>query len=149
VARRESADTVSGKNGGDLGEMNRNGVDSTFAAAALTLPLNTLSQPVASAFGYHLIEVESRKGETFKSRHILVPIEVTGSHRDQLDRRADSLEQLAAERLEPAALDTAAGALRLTIASLGPVPQGSPLSTRTAASARASGPSGPAGQASQ
>jgi peptidyl-prolyl cis-trans isomerase D len=124
VARRESADTVSGRAGGELGEMNKAGVDAAFGAAAMSLPLNTLSEPVRSSFGFHLIQVESRKGDTFKSRHILVPIEVTGVHRDRLDRRADSLEQLATERLEPTALDTASSALKLPIRNTGPVAEG-------------------------
>jgi peptidyl-prolyl cis-trans isomerase D len=124
VAKRESADTLSGKNGGDLGEMERSRVDSAFGAAAMSLPLGKLSDPVLSQFGYHLIEVESRKGDTFKARHILVPIEVTGAHRDLLDKQADSLEKLAAERLERSALDTAARALRLRIGSAGPLVEG-------------------------
>src|ERR1044071_947627 len=98
VAKRESADTVPGAAGGDLGELNRNAVDPAFGAAAMSLPLKTLSEPVRSSFGFHVIEVESRKGDTFKARHILIPIEVTGTHRDLLDHRADSLETLAAER---------------------------------------------------
>ncbi len=124
VARRESADTISGKDGGELGELKLTQVDSAFATAARTLPLNQLSQPVLSQFGYHLIEVESRNADTFKARHILIPIEVTGSHRDFLDRRADSLETLAAERLEGSSLDTAASALHLTIGKAGPLSQG-------------------------
>lgn len=124
VARRESADTISGKRGGELGEMARSAVDSSFAAAAMTLPLNKLSGPVKSAAGFHLIEVTSRKTDKFTARHLLVPIEVTGSHRDLLDRRADSLEQLAAERLEPSALDTAAAALRLDVHRAGPIGEG-------------------------
>lgn len=129
VARRESSDTLSGRSGGELGELNKNAVDSSFAAAALSLPLKTLSQPVRSAFGWHLLEVESRKGDAFTARHILVPIEVAGSHRQQLDRRADSLEQLAAERLEPTALDSAATALKLRIQAVGPVVQGGAVMT--------------------
>ena len=125
VAKRESADTVSGAAGGELAELKRTAVDPAFGAAAMSLPLKTLSDPVRSAFGFHLIEVESRKGDTFKARHILIPIEVTGAHRDLLDHRADSLEQLAAERLEPTALDTAARALHLTIRKAGPLAEGS------------------------
>jgi peptidyl-prolyl cis-trans isomerase D len=127
VARRESADTMSGRNGGELGEINKSAVDSAFGAAAMALPLNTLSEPVRSAFGIHLLQVESRKGDSFKARHILVPIEVTGAHRDRLDRRADSLEQLAAERLEPTALDTVSSALRLPIGKVGPITGGASI----------------------
>lgn len=129
VAKRESSDTMSGRNGGDLGEMSKSAVDPAFGAAAMSLPLGTLSEPVKSAFGFHLIEVDSRKGDTFKARHILIPIEVTGTHRDGLDRRADSLEQLAAERLEPSALDTAASALKLSIRKVGPVVPDSRVTT--------------------
>ena len=128
VARRESSDTISGHNGGELGEMSKSSVDPAFGAAAMSLPLNKLSDPVQSSFGFHLIEVESRKGDSFKARHILVPIEVTGAHRDRLDKRADSLEQLAAERLEPSALDTTASALKLHIGKVGPVSEGVHLS---------------------
>jgi peptidyl-prolyl cis-trans isomerase D len=124
VARRESTDTISGQQGGELGELSKSSVDPAFAAVAMTLPLHTLSEPVLSSFGYHLIQVESRKGDTFKARHLLVPIEVTGTHRDRLDRRADSLEQLAADRLEPSALDTAASALKMPIGKVGPVSEG-------------------------
>jgi peptidyl-prolyl cis-trans isomerase D len=129
VARRESADTISGKFGGDLGVMTKAQLDPAFAAAAAAIPLNTVSQPVASAFGYHLIEVRNRKGDEFTSRHILVPIEVTGTHRDLLDRRADSLQQLAAERLESSALDTAASALGLVIRKMPAVVDGAIVSS--------------------
>jgi peptidyl-prolyl cis-trans isomerase D len=124
VARRESADSVSAAKGGDLGEWTRGSMDPAFDAAAFTLPLKTLSQPVLSQFGYHLIEVTSRSGKKAKGRHILFPIEVTGQHRDQLDSQADSLEHLGAERADPAALDTVARALKLSIGKSGPVQQG-------------------------
>lgn len=124
VARRESSDTVSGAKGGDLGEAKRADFVPAFSDAAMALPLNTVSEPVLSPFGYHLIKVETRKGDTFKARHLLVPIEVAGTHRDQLDAIADSLESLAAEKLEADAIETAAKALNLTVRSSGPVVQG-------------------------
>jgi hypothetical protein len=83
--------------------------------------LNSVSQPIATQFGYHLIQITKRSADSATGRHILVPIEVTGDHRDQLDARADSLENLAAERLDPAALDTAARALGLSIRTSGAV----------------------------
>lgn len=121
VAQRESADTVSGNQGGDLGEWTRGTFDTDFEAAAFALPLGTVSEPVLTRFGYHLIEITGRTGDQLTGRHILVPIEATGDHRDQLDARADSLEQLAADRLDPAALDTAARVLGLPIETAGPI----------------------------
>jgi peptidyl-prolyl cis-trans isomerase D len=126
VARRESSDTVSGSRGGELGEWTKGQFDPAFEQVAFSLPLKTVSDPVLSSFGYHLIEMTSRTGDKANGRHILIPIEVTGAHRDQLDARADSLESLAAARLDPAALDTAASALGLPINASGPVQKDQP-----------------------
>jgi peptidyl-prolyl cis-trans isomerase D len=131
VARRESSDSASAAQGGDLGEWTRGSMDAAFDSAAFALPLNTLSQPVLSQFGYHLIEVTSRKGEKAKGRHILIPIEVAGTHRDQLDAQADSLEKLGAEKADPAALDTVARALKLPIGKSGPVQEGTKVQLGT------------------
>jgi peptidyl-prolyl cis-trans isomerase D len=125
VARRESADSVSAAKGGDLGEWTKGSMDPAFDSAAFSLPLKTVSPPVLSQYGFHLIEITSRKGNKIKGRHILFPIEVTGQHRDQLDAQADSLERLGAERADPAALDTVARALKLSIGKSAPVQQGS------------------------
>jgi peptidyl-prolyl cis-trans isomerase D len=124
VARRESADSASSAKGGDLGEWTKGTMDPAFDSAAFALPLRTVSQPVLSQFGYHLIEVTSRKGNKAKGRHILFPIEVTGEHRDRLDAQADSLERLGAERADRAALDTVSQALKLPIGKAAPLQQG-------------------------
>jgi peptidyl-prolyl cis-trans isomerase D len=124
VARRESADTVSAKAGGDLGEWTKGAMDPAFDSAAAKLPLNTLSQPVLSQFGFHIIEITSRKGDKLKGRHLLIPIDVAGAHRDLLDAQADSLEKLGADKSDPAALDTVARALHLPIGKTGPVQEG-------------------------
>ncbi len=124
VARRESADSASAENGGELGEWSRGAMDPAFDSAAFALPLKKVSEPVRSQFGFHIIEITSRKGDKAKGRHILFPIEVTGEHRDRLDAQADSLERLAAERDDPAALDTVARALSLPVGRTGPVQEG-------------------------
>jgi peptidyl-prolyl cis-trans isomerase D len=124
VARRESSDTVSAKAGGDLGEWTKGAMDPAFDSAAAKLPLNTLSEPVLSQFGFHIIEITSRKGDKIKGRHILIPIEVAGAHRDLLDAEADSLEKIGADKSDPAALDTVARALHLPVGKTGPVQEG-------------------------
>jgi len=124
VARRESTDSVSAKAGGDLGEWTKGAMDPAFDSAAAKLPLNTLSQPVLSQFGFHIIEITSRKGDKLKGRHILIPIEVAGAHRDLLDAQADSLEKLGADKADPASLDTVARALHLPVGKTGAVQEG-------------------------
>jgi peptidyl-prolyl cis-trans isomerase D len=124
VAKLESADTVSGRQGGDLGEWTRGAFDPAFDSAAFSMPLKKLSEPVLTQFGYHLIEVLSRKGDKAKARHILIPVELAGEHRERLDAQADTLERLAAEQTDPAALDTVARALKLEIKRADPLPAG-------------------------
>ena len=124
VARRESSDSVSAAAGGDLGEWTKGSMDPAFDSAAFAMPLKKVSQPVLSQFGFHIIEMTSRKGNKAKGRHILIPIEVAGEHRDHLDAEADSLERLAAEREDPAALDTVSKALSLPIGRTGGVQEG-------------------------
>lgn len=124
VAKRESADSASAAKGGDLGEFSRGTMDPAFERAAYSLPAGTVSEPVLSAFGYHLIQVEKRAGAKVQARHILIPIEITGAHRDQLDARADSLELLGAEKLDPGALDSAAKTLGLRVGTVNPLQKG-------------------------
>lgn len=124
VATRESSDSLSAAKGGNLGTFKRGAMVPAFDAVAFSMPLNTVSQPVLSQFGYHLIEVSSRKGDSATGRHILVPVELAGAHRDLVDAEADTLEELGANRLDPAALDTVARALGLTIGQANPVQKG-------------------------
>jgi peptidyl-prolyl cis-trans isomerase D len=125
VAKRESADSASATKGGELGDFGKGVMDPVFERAAFSLPIGTVSEPVLSAFGYHLIKVEKRAGAKVRARHILIPVEITGQHRDYLDARADSLESLGAEHLDPAALDTAARVLGLRIGQANPLQKGS------------------------
>jgi Parvulin-like peptidyl-prolyl isomerase len=124
VAKRESADTVSGNKGGDLGEWTKGAFDPAFDSVAFSIKLNETSEPVRTQFGYHIIQVTSRNGKKAKGRHVLIPIEVTGKHRDRLDAQADSLDKLAAEQLDPAALDTVARALGLQVGKSKPLADG-------------------------
>ena len=62
-----SDDPGSAENGGDLGEIAPGQMVEAFEEAAYTLPLNTVSEPVSTEFGYHLIEVTSITGGESKS----------------------------------------------------------------------------------
>lgn len=118
VAKRESADSVSGAKGGDLGwfKPKTSGFDQRFLAALLLLRPGELSQPVLSRFGYHLLRVEVATGDSVRARHILIPIALQGKHQDYVEARADTLERLAAEQADGSALDSAARKLTLPLA---------------------------------
>jgi peptidyl-prolyl cis-trans isomerase D len=115
VARRESADTVSGANGGDLGRGTRGRFVPEFERAAYALEAGELSQPVLTPFGYHIIKVDEKTGDTLALRHILVRIQPSDSSAVRIDRLADQLAGLAAGSDQPAKLDTAAQRLSLRI----------------------------------
>ncbi|MGF0471718.1 peptidylprolyl isomerase [Lysinibacillus sphaericus] len=61
VAKEYSTDTGSAQKGGELGWFSVGSMVSQFNDAAYKLPLNTISEPVKSAFGYHIIEVTDKR----------------------------------------------------------------------------------------
>jgi len=61
LAKTYSDDTLSAEKGGDLGWITGAQVVPAFRDAMNALKLNTLSQPIKSRFGWHLIKVYERK----------------------------------------------------------------------------------------
>lgn len=115
VARRESADSASGANGGDLGKGGRGRFVKEFENAAYALKPGELSGPVLTPFGFHLIRVDARKGDTLSVRHILLRIQQSDSAATATDREADSLAALAASSEDRTRLDSAAKVLHKPI----------------------------------
>ena len=126
VARRESADSGSGAQGGVLPPLVRGRYVPEFERAAYSLRPGEISQPVATEFGYHIIRLDSRAGDTLSVRHVMVRIQQSDSSASATDRRADELDRLAAESEDPARFDSAARQLGLPIRQ-GTVIDGNPL----------------------
>jgi peptidyl-prolyl cis-trans isomerase C len=63
VAKEVSKDT--GSDGGDLGWFTKDKMVPEFAEAAFKLEPGTISEPVKSPFGWHVIEVEGKREKTF------------------------------------------------------------------------------------
>ena len=74
LARAYSADPGAGQNGGDLGYFSAFEMVYPFETAAYQTSVGTLSMPVRTRFGYHLIKVTDRRpaGEKIEVSHILV-----------------------------------------------------------------------------
>lgn len=115
VAKRESADSASGARGGDLGRGPKGRFVPAFETAAFALKVGEVSQPVLTQFGYHLIRLDERKGDTLALHHILLRIQPSDSNEARIDRRADDLSKAAATSEQGAKLDTASKRLGLKI----------------------------------
>lgn len=61
LAKKNSADKGSAQDGGNLGMMDPASFVPPFAKAVRNLPLNSLSQPIQTQFGWHILEVLERK----------------------------------------------------------------------------------------
>jgi len=118
VAKRESSDSSSGALGGSLGKGGRGRFTPNFETAMYALKPGELSQPVLTPFGWHLIRVDSKAGDTLDVRHILVSIGQSDSSATRTDRRADSLASKAGSQSDPKAFDEAAKTLGLSPASV-------------------------------
>jgi peptidyl-prolyl cis-trans isomerase D len=114
VAKRESADTISGANGGDLGKGGKGRFVPEFEKAMQALKPGEISGPVLTQFGYHLIRLDSRSGDTTQAHHILLRIQPSDSSQAKMDREADQLARIAAGSDQPAKFDEAAKTLKVT-----------------------------------
>ena len=114
VAKRESQDTLSSLQGGDLGKGTKGRFVPDFEKAAYALKVNEVSQPVLTPFGYHVIRVDSRSGDTLALRHILIRITASDSSAALADRKADELAKLVAGSDQPAKFNDAARQMGLT-----------------------------------
>ena len=114
VAKRESQDTISGAQGGDLGRGAKGRFVEAFEKATFALAAGQVSQPVETQFGLHLIKVDEKKADTIAVRHILLRYQQTDSSASRTDRKADSLANIAASQDTPQRFDSAAKVLGLT-----------------------------------
>ena len=127
VARRESEDTISGPQGGDLGRGARGRFVPEFERVAFALRPGQVSEPVLTQFGWHLIKATEKKGDTLALRHILLAVKQNDSTATITDRRADQLSTLAGGASEPAKFDSAAADLGLLVTQI-PVQENQPAS---------------------
>jgi peptidyl-prolyl cis-trans isomerase D len=124
LAARESADSASRQNGGDLGEVDVGRHVAGFTDAAMALRPGQLSAPVLTDFGYHIIRLQSKSTDSYHASHILIPIELQGEHLRAVELRGDSLDLFAAEQNDPTALDSIAASLGVAVNQAQPLDEG-------------------------
>ncbi|MEP6833571.1 MAG: peptidyl-prolyl cis-trans isomerase, partial [Gemmatimonas sp.] len=120
VARQASIDSGSAVNGGSMGmTTNKGRYVLPFEKAIDALKVGELSQPVLTQFGWHIIRVDAKKGDSVSVRHILLGFAQSDSNATRTDKRADSLASIAGSLVDqPARFDSAARTLKLSPASV-------------------------------
>ena len=76
LAEKHSDDYGSARAGGDLGWQKRGSFVSEFEAAAFSLEPGEISEIVESSFGYHIIQLVERRGNSINTKHILLKPEI-------------------------------------------------------------------------
>lgn len=94
LAKSFSDDPGSARLGGDLGWQKRGSFVQEFEEAAYRLDVNELSQVVESPFGFHLIQMLERRGNTFHTRHILIKAVITEADENLVKMKLDSIRTL-------------------------------------------------------
>ncbi|MCQ2297946.1 MAG: peptidylprolyl isomerase [Bacteroidales bacterium] len=85
LATLYSQDPESAKKGGELGFFGRDMMVPEFEAAAFALKPGEVSPIIETQFGFHIIQLIERRGNTINARHILITPKV--SIEDQLSAR--------------------------------------------------------------
>jgi peptidyl-prolyl cis-trans isomerase SurA len=91
LAKEFSQDPGSKKQGGDLGWATRGQFAPEFEASAMTMEVDELSEPIETEFGFHLIQLLERKGDRFRTRHILIRSQSNDFDVARAERFLDSL----------------------------------------------------------
>ncbi|MEP3387101.1 MAG: peptidylprolyl isomerase [Reichenbachiella sp.] len=91
LAKKYSQDPGSAPAGGELGFFKRGELAPEYEAAALSMKPGEISRPVESQFGFHLIQLIERRGNTYSSRHILIIPKSTESDIQEAKDFLDSL----------------------------------------------------------
>jgi peptidyl-prolyl cis-trans isomerase D len=120
LARKNSEDEASAKNGGDLDYFGKGRMVPEFDAAVFAMTPGQISDLVKTQYGYHIIKLVDKKPATTRSL-----AEVRQQLNDQLAyqraqaQAADLAQKLEKEIKKPADLDTAAKANGMTVQESG------------------------------
>ena len=89
-----SEDPGSNKNGGAYKGIKRGQFVKEFEAIAFNLRPGEISQPFKTEYGYHIVQLQAKRGEELDLRHILVKAKVEQSDLDFAKARLDSVRDL-------------------------------------------------------
>ena len=91
LATMYSEDPGSAQKGGELGFFGRGDMVGEFEAAAFVLKPGEVSPVIETKFGYHIIQLIERRGNTINARHILMIPKVSTNDLAATQQRMDSV----------------------------------------------------------
>jgi peptidyl-prolyl cis-trans isomerase SurA len=94
LAKKHSDDPGSGRDGGNLGWMKRGSFVAEFEATLYNLEKDQVSEIVETEFGFHIIQLQGRRGNIVQSRHILIKPEITDADLALTQSKIDSIADL-------------------------------------------------------
>ena len=95
LAEKHSMDPGSAKTGGELpGWYKRGELAPEYEAVCFQMEVGEISDPVESDFGFHVIQLLERRGNEFRSRHILIIPSSSDLDIGQAERELDSIRSL-------------------------------------------------------
>ncbi len=94
LAQKYSDDPGSGAQGGELGFASRGTYVPEFEGAAYNLEQDEISEPVETKFGFHIIQMQERRGNKLKLRHILIKPNITFEDMEKAEAKLDSVKVL-------------------------------------------------------
>ncbi|MBT3502840.1 MAG: hypothetical protein HOB40_05625 [Candidatus Marinimicrobia bacterium] len=92
LAKEHSIDPGSKTNGGELGWVSRGSFVKNFETTAFTLGVGTVSDPVETEFGFHIIETLEKKGDKIRVRHILMSPTITKDDNERAFNFSNSIK---------------------------------------------------------
>jgi len=94
MALKYSMDPGSGARGGDLGFAKRGSYVPEFEATIFGLKKDEISEVIETEFGFHVIKMLERRGNSVRGRHILITPEITFADNELAQKKLDSVRTL-------------------------------------------------------
>ena len=83
LASKYSMDPGSKNKGGNLGWVKRGSLLKEFEEKTFTIKINSISEPIETDVGFHILEVFERKGDKARVRHILISPQIEKSDEER------------------------------------------------------------------
>jgi peptidyl-prolyl cis-trans isomerase SurA len=94
MANRHSQDPGSALRGGDLGFAKRGSYVPEFEATVFGLEKDEISEVIETEYGFHIIQLIERRGNTVRAKHILVKPEITSDDLAVAKNKLDSVRTM-------------------------------------------------------